>query len=845
MVQAVYPDDGIVISMDTDGPQPPFCWTRGKLIGAGAFGRVFTGLNNQTGELFAVKQVALTREEALKGRVAEHVSALELEVAVLRTLHNENIVQYLGTERTDECLNIFLEYVPGGSIAGMIEKFGPLQESVIRIYTKQIIRGLAYLHNQKIMHRDIKGANILVDRGGTIKLADFGASKKIENLATVSSGKPSIRGTPYWMAPEVIKEVGHGRPADIWSLACVVIEMATGKPPWSNCHTQVAAMYHIASTTKPPELPACLSKEAHDFLLLCFNRVPKERPNATRLLRHPWLASVVVPVSLTRPPATPAATATPVMPTVAGRSPPSPIKEEDSESRHTSPGLANKQLSRVPSSSELQPAAKPGPSRAPAVGQGQTADTPPPAVAAAPQRRVPVVVPPLALGPVRAAAAALINARPPGLPPLPPPAAASSKVCVEACTPPAAAAAAAAAATAATAATTASKAAPQPSRPSGEERSRQTSSEQQRPPPPATQQPTSTAPPKPAPKPTLPPTNTSAAAPPTSSNGRGVAAAAAASSQAPTRGAAAPSANRTSASAAAAATAAAAAAAAASLTQQEAAAAAAAEAGSHSVSSSVEEDSFELGGEDSQLPTFVVKKQEVTRASELNMSMNYNPMEEPSWMPSQRMPTLSKPLSTVHEPPARAASLKRIAPPPSGGPASSAQGSHTDQDKLSLSDQPHHPPPPTPATTTAPTPPSETTDHTPSHSDTEPQEADEEHDDATDDTDGLSDNGVWTGSGGGGNAGGGGGGGSGARYGAAGATPTVPLAGAGASAPKQAVGPPPAAGPDPTEREIKNQRWKKELFAELDIKRQEQKMQRTSVSTSTGAGLGPAAQGRR
>jgi mitogen-activated protein kinase kinase kinase 3 len=84
---------------------------------------------------------------------------------------------------------------------------------------------------------------------GTVKLADFGASKKIEDLATVGSGSKSIRGTPYWMAPEVIKQTGHGRPADIWSLGCVVIEMATGKPPWSNCNTQVSIE---ASTTAIP-----------------------------------------------------------------------------------------------------------------------------------------------------------------------------------------------------------------------------------------------------------------------------------------------------------------------------------------------------------------------------------------------------------------------------------------------------------------------------------------------------------------------------------------------------------------------------------------------------------------
>ncbi|KAL6752624.1 kinase-like domain-containing protein [Haematococcus lacustris] len=269
-----------------------FNWTKGKLIGAGAFGRVFQGLDNDTGQIVAVKQVALTKDEALKGRVAEHIKALEAEVAVLRQLNHRNIVRYLGTERCDDTLNIFLEFVPGGSIASLIDKFGPLQESVVRKYTQQILRGLEYLHQKKIMHRDIKGANILVDGQGTVKLADFGASKKIEDLATVGSGSKSIRGTPYWMAPEVIKQTGHGRPADIWSLGCVVIEMATGRPPWSNCNTQVAAMFHIASSKDPPPLPDCLSPEARDFLLLCFNRVPRERPNATRLLRHPWMASI-------------------------------------------------------------------------------------------------------------------------------------------------------------------------------------------------------------------------------------------------------------------------------------------------------------------------------------------------------------------------------------------------------------------------------------------------------------------------------------------------------------------------------------------------------------------------
>jgi serine/threonine protein kinase len=269
---------------------PKLSWTKGELIGAGAFGRVFSGLNNQTGELIAVKQVGISKDEGVTRKVSEHVRALEGEVALLKNLAHENIVQYLGMERTDDAVNILLEYVPGGSIASILSKFGPLKENIIQIYTKQILQGLEYLHQQGIMHRDIKGANILIDNKGTVKLADFGASKRIEDIATIA-GANSVRGTPYWMAPEVIKGLGHGRPADIWSLGCTVIEMATGKPPWSNYAAPVTAMFQIASTKEPPHFPAVLSKDAHDFLTLCFNRVPNQRPNATTLLQHPFIAS--------------------------------------------------------------------------------------------------------------------------------------------------------------------------------------------------------------------------------------------------------------------------------------------------------------------------------------------------------------------------------------------------------------------------------------------------------------------------------------------------------------------------------------------------------------------------
>ncbi|KFM26890.1 Mitogen-activated protein kinase kinase kinase 2 [Auxenochlorella protothecoides] len=236
-------------------------------------------MDNDTGQLMAVKQVHVSK--AGSSKVSEHVTALEAEVRLLQQLDHPNIVRYLSTETTNDALHIFLEFVPGGSIASLLAKFGHFRETVVKVYTRQILLGLEYLHAHGIIHRDIKGANILVDNTGLVKLADFGASKKIEDLVTIDSGFKSMKGTPYWMAPEIIKQSGHGRQADIWSVACTVIEMATGRPPWSGLGSQVAAMFHIASSKGPPPIPEHLSAENW-----------KDRPLAAQLLQHPFLASV-------------------------------------------------------------------------------------------------------------------------------------------------------------------------------------------------------------------------------------------------------------------------------------------------------------------------------------------------------------------------------------------------------------------------------------------------------------------------------------------------------------------------------------------------------------------------
>ncbi|XP_021817531.1 mitogen-activated protein kinase kinase kinase ANP1-like isoform X2 [Prunus avium] len=267
---------------------PPIRWRKGELIGCGAFGRVYMGMNLGSGELLAVKQVLIAANSASKEKTQAHIKELEEEVKLLKNLSHPNIVRYLGTVREEETLNILLEFVPGGSISSLLGKFGSFPEAVIRTYTKQLLLGLEYLHKNGIMHRDIKGANILVDNKGCIKLADFGASKQVVELATISGAK-SMKGTPYWMAPEVILQTGHSFSADIWSVGCTVIEMATGKPPWSQQYQEVAALFHIGTTKSHPPIPEHLSFEAKDFLLKCLQKEPNLRPVASELLQHPFV----------------------------------------------------------------------------------------------------------------------------------------------------------------------------------------------------------------------------------------------------------------------------------------------------------------------------------------------------------------------------------------------------------------------------------------------------------------------------------------------------------------------------------------------------------------------------
>ncbi|GIL92155.1 hypothetical protein Vretifemale_19716 [Volvox reticuliferus] len=191
---------------------------------------------------------------------------------------------------------------PRGSLSSQLSRFGPLPEPLVALYTRQLLLGLAYLHAQRTVHRDVKGANLLLEKTGVLKLADFGMAKQLMEQVSFTR---SFKGSAYWMAPEVIKQQGYGVQADIWSVGCTVLEMATGKPPWSQCTSQVQAIFKIASSPDLPAIPEHLSPQASEFILLCLQRDPAARPTAEELLRHPFvtgpLAANPLPPALADP----------------------------------------------------------------------------------------------------------------------------------------------------------------------------------------------------------------------------------------------------------------------------------------------------------------------------------------------------------------------------------------------------------------------------------------------------------------------------------------------------------------------------------------------------------------
>ncbi|KAG9006735.1 hypothetical protein FRB93_008467 [Tulasnella sp. JGI-2019a] len=273
--------------------RPTIKWVKGDLIGKGTYGKVFLALNATTGEMLAVKQVEMPQSVSDQDdqRQVGIVNAIKAERDTLERLDHTNIVQYLGFEQTTEFFNVFLEYVPGGSIGSILRKQGKFDEDVVRLFTSQIVDGLAYLHANKIIHRDVKADNVLVDPNGTCKISDFGISKRSDEIYN-NAAMTAMQGSLFWMAPEMLhnNKKGYNAKIDIWSLGCVFIEMFAGRRPWEQ-DDFVSVMFKVGYNKMAPPVPedVHLSEEADDFRLKCFTEDPEERPTAEGLKSHPWL----------------------------------------------------------------------------------------------------------------------------------------------------------------------------------------------------------------------------------------------------------------------------------------------------------------------------------------------------------------------------------------------------------------------------------------------------------------------------------------------------------------------------------------------------------------------------
>uniref|UniRef100_A0A8C7TMH3 non-specific serine/threonine protein kinase n=1 Tax=Oncorhynchus mykiss TaxID=8022 RepID=A0A8C7TMH3_ONCMY len=247
-------------------------------VGGGTYGEVYKARNKQNGELAAIKVIKMEPEEDF--------SVIQQEIVIVKSCKHRNIVAYYGSYIRANTLSICMEFCGGGSLQDVYHVTGPLSELQIAFVCREMLQGLDYLHGQKKIHRDIKGANILLNDLGEVKLADFGISAQI--TATLAR-RMSFIGTPYWMAPEVAAVAikgGYNELCDVWSVGITAIELAELQPPLFDVHPLRVLFLMSKSGYQPPKLKekAKWSSIFYNFVKAMLIRNTKKRPSASKML---------------------------------------------------------------------------------------------------------------------------------------------------------------------------------------------------------------------------------------------------------------------------------------------------------------------------------------------------------------------------------------------------------------------------------------------------------------------------------------------------------------------------------------------------------------------------------